>query len=547
MKRFHFLFAFLIFISISVNAYGQNNQLNESSQCYVQSNAIYQKNDILKKYYTKKNEPSQTIVITGYKPEKKISLINADEASPATVVITWPVSTPPHARKCYHCYYPTPDKPSDDYSDSNPQKVFIRPESITTINVNNSSYWTLKKIYSTELYKPNIGFNVNFSSNFHYNYNTPTRSINPISTQVDLAKTPWNKNTYLVQIGTEGYRDKNITQTPTNYIFLIQIIHDDNPNEKLVIAKEIIKYASENMGNNDTISIILYAQKPVFIIKETKDALSIEKSLECIPELNKKGFFRDSKDYIISKFVKNYKGINKIIYISDGQHHYASVARQALEKDARRMKASVAHFEIGANINSIADARMAMQEVINESSPVIAKNVKIKVEFNPKVVSEYRLIGYTLNAPLSKYDRTSPRSDLKSGQQVTTLYEVVLVGDQNWLPDQSKPKKTSNQIIFSDTEAIRVTHIYTPVGKSRQESIATTISNTQFQEAKAPEGDFAFAAAVAAFGQWLNEDKYLNGFNLVEIRNLAGYQTDPARKEFIKLIKKAETKVPNPY
>ena len=51
-----------------------------------------------------------------------------------------------------------------------------------------------------------------------------------------------------------------------------------------------------------------------------------------------------------------------------------------------------------------------------------------------------------------------------------------------------------------------------------------------------PTGDFAFATAVAAFGQRLRGDALLQGYSHAQIAALAGRQSDFWRQEFVRLV-----------
>ena len=62
----------------------------------------------------------------------------------------------------------------------------------------------------------------------------------------------------------------------------------------------------------------------------------------------------------------------------------------------------------------------------------------------------------------------------------------------------------------------------------------------QLASARTPMGDFAFAAAVAAFGQWLRGDEYLYAFGPADMRALAGEPNDPWRREFLTLTERAD-------
>ena len=58
--------------------------------------------------------------------------------------------------------------------------------------------------------------------------------------------------------------------------------------------------------------------------------------------------------------------------------------------------------------------------------------------------------------------------------------------------------------------------------------------------ARAPAGDMAFAAAVAAFGQKLRGDTHLGRYAYADIRRLAGGGGGYWRQEFAKLTELAD-------
>src|SRR5690606_21948228 len=80
---------------------------------------------------------------------------------------------------------------------------------------------------------------------------------------------------------------------------------------------------------------------------------------------------------------------------------------------------------------SFAEARKVLVEEIGGTLHTIAKDVKIQVEFNPAVVSEYRLIGYetrVLNREDFNNDAVNA-GDVGAGHTVTALYEITPVGE----------------------------------------------------------------------------------------------------------------------
>ena len=66
--------------------------------------------------------------------------------------------------------------------------------------------------------------------------------------------------------------------------------------------------------------------------------------------------------------------------------------------------------------------------------------------------------------------------------------------------------------------------------------IEKPLSASLIASARAPSGDMAFAAAVAAFGQKLKGDESIGSFGWADIRRLAQGQSGFWRQEFTKLL-----------
>src|SRR5207253_253520 len=83
-----------------------------------------------------------------------------------------------------------------------------------------------------------------------------------------------------------------------------------------------------------------------------------------------------------------------------------------------------------AYVDSLAEGRRVLVEQAGGTLVTIAKDVKIQVEFNPAVVSGYRLIGYEMRM-LRKEDFNDDKKDageIGAGHTVTALYEIVPAG-----------------------------------------------------------------------------------------------------------------------
>src|SRR5690606_10073494 len=81
-------------------------------------------------------------------------------------------------------------------------------------------------------------------------------------------------------------------------------------------------------------------------------------------------------------------------------------------------------------IDNFKEARKVFKTDLFGTIEVVAKDVKLQIEFNPKHISQYRLIGYD-NRRLRNEDFNNDSIDageIGTGHTVTALYEVVLNG-----------------------------------------------------------------------------------------------------------------------
>jgi Ca-activated chloride channel family protein len=169
--------------------------------------------------------------------------------------------------------------------------------------------------------------------------------------------------------------------------------------------------------------------------------------------------------------------------------------------------------------------------------------VKIKIEFNPAEVKAYRLIGYE-NRILREEDFDNDAvdaGDIGAGHQVTALYEVVPVGAKGWIGQRRYEDKVDTRARDLAAEAAYIKLRYKMPDGEKSSLITSALPARALQTGTLPGGDFAFASAVAAFGQKLRGDPMLESFGYGQIARLAGNPRDFWRQEFVQLVKTADS------
>src|SRR5690606_17058652 len=153
-----------------------------------------------------------------------------------------------------------------------------------------------------------------------------------------------------------------------------------------------------------------------------------------------------------------------------------------------------------AYIDTLREARKVLVEEMSSTLLTIAQDVKIQVEFNPAVVSEYRLVGYE-NRLLAREDFANDRvdaGDIGAGHEVTALYEIALVGSG---AERLPPLRYGTQAAAPGARSHELAHLrlrYKRPGESDSRLIETPIRRDAIRAQAGPALRLAPAAAAWA-------------------------------------------------
>ena len=172
------------------------------------------------------------------------------------------------------------------------------------------------------------------------------------------------------------------------------------------------------------------------------------------------------------------------------------------------------------------------------------------MEFNPALVSEYRLIGYETRM-LKREDFRNDKVDageIGVGHTVTAIYELTPVGSgAERIPPlrYQDPEEPSGGGEFGDEYAYLKIRYKLPESDTSTETVRAVTQADAFDSVAAAPQDVRFAAAVAAFGQLLRGGQYTEQFGYDDVIALAqaARGDDPFgyRSEFISLVRLAQS------
>ncbi len=449
------------------------------------------------------------------------------------------------------------------------KSVANEPVSTFAVDVDTGSYSNVRRFLNEGRMPPEAAVRTEEMINyFRYDYPRPTSREAPFSISTDMSTTPWNDASRLLRIGLRGYDVDSSERPRANLVFLVDVSGSMRSRDKLPLVKSTLNALANELRSDDRVSIVVYSGTVGLLLAPTSNKAHVKEAVDCL-------FARgstaggDALKLAYSTARKNFLkgGINRIIMATDGDFNVGTSNTDELKKIVSKERESgvnltmlgygrgnirdelmegIANVGNGnyAYIDSAMEAKKVLGDELSSTLFTIAKDVKIQIEFNPAHVKEYRLIGYE-NRLLAEEDFDNDKidaGDFGTGHQVTALYEIMPANAKGWLPERRYPaNKVVNWQPDFNGEMANVKLRYKLPNGSKSRLISRQIAARTLRDASAPNGDMAFAIAVAAFGQKLRGDKYLGDYDFRKINMLSGNGGNYWRQEFRKLNDLAES------
>jgi Ca-activated chloride channel family protein len=460
--------------------------------------------------------------------------------------------------------------------DENPFLEAARaPLSTFSIDVDTASYSNTRRFLKDGQLPPKDAVRIEELVNyFSYDYPQPVGDA-PFSVTAEISEAPWNTSHRLVHIGLQGKRIATDNLPPANLVFLLDVSGSMDEPLKLPLVKSAMRMLTEQLTSRDRVAMVVYAGSSGLVLPSTSGERKGE-ILAAIDRLEAGGSTNGGEGiqlaYKIAQdnFIRG--GVNRVILATDGDFNVGvtsegDLVRLIEQKRQSGVFLSVLGFGTGnvkdsamekladkgngnyAYIDSNAEARKVLGEEIGGTLFTIAKDVKIQVEFNPKQVAAYRLIGYE-NRLLRDQDFNDDKKDageIGAGHTVTALYEVVPYGQKFENPGvdalkYQQPVKPSEMANSNELMTVKLRYKEPAQDQSKLLSVSLADSKGRLDGAS---DNFKFASAVAAFGMLLRDSKYKADASYNKVIELAraSVGSDPQgyRSEFIQLVETART------
>lgn len=456
----------------------------------------------------------------------------------------------------------------------NPIKQVIEaPVSTFSIDVDTGAYANVRRILNAGRLPPADAVRVEEMINyFPYAYALPKGNAR-FAVHTEMAPAPWNANHHLLHIGIKGQDVAKTNLPAANLVFLVDVSGSMHSAERLPLLKSALKLLVNQLRMQDTVSLVTYASGTQVVLEPTSGSHKA-KIIAALDNFQAGGSTAGAAGITLAYrmaeqgYIKG--GINRILLATDGDFNvgvtnFEALKNMAEEKRKGGVSLSTLGFGVG-NYNEklmeqLADAgngNYSYIDTLNEGQKVlvdemtstlatIAKDVKIQIEFNPEVVSEYRLVGYE-NRMLKREDFNNDKVDageVGAGHTVTAIYELTLKGNAasvaplRYGNEKVAAKNATGELAFL---RLRYKEPEGDVSKLAEWPLQRQDIKSSLNQASA---EFRFAAAVAAFGQQLRGGKHSGNMSYAEIARLAaesrGTDTFGYRGEFLRLVNLAQS------
>ncbi len=453
------------------------------------------------------------------------------------------------------------------------------PYSTFSIDVDTAAYSKVRMILNqSQLPRPDAVRIEELINYFPYSYEPPSsdESAPPFAARMSVSECPWNSNHRLVRIGVKGQEMAPDQRPSSNLVFLIDVSGSMGSANKLPLLIRGMRMLTEQLNENDTVSIAVYAGSAGLVLEPTngEDQQSILDSLNRLKSggsTNGGAGIKLAYKTALDNFIKG--GVNRVILCTDGDFNVGVTGNDELvrlaESNAKDgVFLTVLGFGMGnhndsmlekvsnkgngnyAFIDTDLEARKVLVEQMSSTLVTIAKDVKIQVEFNPERVAAYRLIGYENRIlPTEDFnDDTKDAGEIGAGHAVTCLYEIVPKGAEKQ-PELSevdelkyqRPRKLTEEAGADELLTLKMRYKKPDGDTSTKLEFPLKNKVLKFGEV---DVDFRFTAAVASFGMLLRGSQFQGDTSYDAVLEIAteaaegdelGYRT-----EFLELVKKAK-------
>jgi len=394
-----------------------------------------------------------------------------------------------------------------------------------------------------------------FVNYFKYDYDAPDGEA--FSILMEAAPSKFGGPNYkLFRVGVKGKNIRVENRKNAILTFVIDVSGSMAREDRLGLVKKSLRLLVDQLREGDKVAIVVYGSRGRVIMRH-KGIERRKDILRAIENLRPEGATNADEGlelgYELADEAFESGAINRIILCSDGVANMGETgARGILRNIEKHAKKGIALTAVGfgmgnyndilmekladkgdgnyAYVDNLSEARRVFVENLTGTLQIIAKDVKIQVDFNADVVARYRLLGYE-NRDIKDEDFRNDKVDageIGAGHQVTALYEI----------------KFHKGVESGTVATVRVRH-KNPDANDEVTEVSRKFAMSRIAESfDKASPSFKLAAAVAEFAEILRKSYWAKGGKISTVMEVAQdlpreYRKAPEVIEFMDMVSKA--------
>ncbi len=456
------------------------------------------------------------------------------------------------------------------------QSAATTPRSTFSLKPGNTSYPQIRKaLQEGQLPSPDAVRLEELLNYFSYDYPAPSGS-DPVSAQVEVADSPWSPDHRLVKIGLQARPAPTAGRPRANMVVLVGL--SPGSSTRLSWAQRSLQALIEALDGSDSLALLIDGPQGRIILPPTAaaDRASLIRGVGALrAEGAPRGLEGLRRAYALADQRHVPRGINRVVWIVDGEFSAEAGTREALELLIREqtewgvllsvvglgvegpLEPSSSPWmppPVGSTYASAATPAEALALLRRELQPTpttVAENVTVDVRFNPARVDQWRLLSQESreSATAPKASPTHSGVQIDAGQSITALYEIVPTRSTDSTRPGSGSELAAPAGSSSDLLNLEVGYRSPANGRVQDSAESRPARSLQMgvadvsRSSDAATADYKFAAAVVGYGLMLRDSPFKGDLTWEKVQTLAeegqGPDREGYRAEFLQLVRKA--------
>ncbi len=325
------------------------------------------------------------------------------------------------------------------------------------LEVDTGSYTVVRRYLSDGHLPPREAVRVEELVNFFDYGDPPPRSGDDVRLAAEGAPSPYTSNdAYRVLRFGVRFRDVDTAARPPAVLtFVVDVSGSMARENRLGLVQRALASLLANLRADDRVGLVVYGSVGEVVLEPTTDHERVRRAIDrLVPGGSTNAEEGLVLGYRLADEFYRSGGINRVILCSDG---VANVGRTGPESILERIRAEAERgielttvgFGMGnyndvlleqladagdgryAYVDTFEEARRLFVEELTGTLLTVAHDAKVQVEFDPDVVTRWRLLGYENRDVADERfrDATVDAGEIGAGHHVTAVYEVKLADD----------------------------------------------------------------------------------------------------------------------